>query len=62
MTPFPPAVVERLSPETLELTQCAHFTHVKDVAMMEQVTLDGSSGASVSAREEQATANGAAKL
>lgn len=38
--PFPIAVRERLHPHTLELTQCAHFTHVKGVATRAVVTLD----------------------
>lgn len=41
LTPFPPEVSARLSPETLELARCAHFTHVKDIAMNQMVNISG---------------------
>ena len=40
VSPFPLGVRERLHPHTLELTQCAHFTHVKHIATKKHVSLD----------------------
>eukprot|EP01043_Picozoa_sp_COSAG02_P054378 COSAG02_NODE_6149_length_3767_cov_1.609051_3_plen_57_part_00 len=40
VSPFPLGVRQRLHPYTLELTQCAHFTHVKQVATKKHVSLD----------------------
>ncbi|MCE2401527.1 phytanoyl-CoA dioxygenase family protein [Candidatus Poribacteria bacterium] len=37
--PFPPEVMERLSPETRELAQPAHYTHIKDIVKQEHVQL-----------------------
>lgn len=37
--PFPPEVMERLSPETVELASHAHFTHTKDIVKQEQVQI-----------------------
>ena len=36
---FPPEVMERLSPETLELAQSASYTHIKDIVKQEHVQL-----------------------
>ena len=37
--PFPPEVMERLSPETLELAQPAFYTHTKDIVKSEHVQI-----------------------
>ena len=37
--PFPPEVMERLSPETIELAQWASYTHIKDIVKSEHVQL-----------------------
>ena len=38
---WPPAVLERLAPETLELLDSAHVTHTKGVATQREVRLGG---------------------
>eukprot|EP01046_Picozoa_sp_COSAG06_P037363 COSAG06_NODE_4210_length_4470_cov_2.071102_6_plen_81_part_00 len=49
-------VRERLHPHTLELTQCAHFTHVKTVAMKTRITLDDDEEDVTGSVAEQGTA------
>ena len=38
---WPPTVLERLAPETLELLDSAHVTHTKGVATQREVRLGG---------------------
>jgi hypothetical protein len=49
-------VRERLHPHTLELTQCAHFTHVKTIAMKTRITLDDEEEDVTGSVAEQGTA------
>ena len=37
--PFPPEVMERLSPETIELVQPASYTHIKEIVKSEYIQL-----------------------
>ena len=39
INPFPQEVLDRLSPETRELTEPAFYTHVKEIAKMDDITL-----------------------